>query len=142
MAQGGKMKRINAVLATLGVLVLAAGASAATSKAPTLTYKQAKARAGMFTVTFAAKDATASGDTLKTQPVVGTLFRRSRLAYFAQASWTKTDPDGCSQCGYDEATNTFFDTPTDVSCFIDVTVARSSRRPYATHVTVRDSSCI
>jgi len=135
--------RISLVSLAVGVLALSpAAASAAKSKrAPTLTYAQAKGAAFAYSLKFASTDATATHDTLDAPPVVGTLFRNTRLSYFAQSSWTKTDPDGCQDCGYNETTGESYDTPEQISCFLDLIVTRASRKPFRTTVRIRDSSC-
>jgi hypothetical protein len=138
--------KVTSILIALGVLVggaigAPAGAQASSTRAPALTYAQAKKAATAYAVKFAAKDAVAPIK-LKTQPVVGTLMRMSRLSYYTQTSWTKTNPVGCHQCGYDPATDTLYDTPTDISCSISAKVVRSPKRSYRISVVIQDSSCI
>lgn len=107
-----------AISATCGVLLLAlpqAGAEAQT-KYP-LTYqaahKHAKARAD--------QEAAKNGKTAR----ITTMLREAKRKFYAQAEWKYQDPHGCSQCGYDPNTDTFYDTPTTVDCSVDIIVTRS-----------------
>jgi hypothetical protein len=135
------IKILTLPVAAVAAFIAVATASASVGRAPTLTYAQAKKAAAAYAVKFAAKDAVAPIK-LKTQPVVSTLMRMSRLSYYAQTSWTKTNPVGCHQCGYDPATDTLYDTPTDISCSLSTKVVRSPKRPYRISVVIQDSSCI
>lgn len=46
------------------------------------------------------------------------MFRLSALTYSARAEWTRENPTGCSECGYDPVTGSFYDTPTTESCSV------------------------
>jgi hypothetical protein len=52
------------------------------------------------------------------------------------AEWTYVDPTGCKGCGYNPVTNSFYDTPITVYCFVTLNIrfrsARSKRIVAAT----------
>jgi hypothetical protein len=69
---------------------------------------------------------------------VNVLMRMSRHRYYAQAKWTRTIPEGCKGCGYNESTGQVYDTPTYESCWIEMGIRFRSRR--SRHVITRITS--
>ena len=116
------------VLLLLGALSLAG--PVALADAHTLSRTKAKRAMQRKANTFA-------GQTTR----VNVLMRQSRHRYYGQAKWTKTIPDGCKGCGYNEATGQFFDTATTESCFIEMYARFKSRRSRTVIVRVDSESC-
>jgi hypothetical protein len=112
------------------ITVIVALASPAPAVGHTLTYSKAK-RAVQ-------KRADAHAHT---RTRVNALIRQSRHWYYAQAKWTRTDPDGCKGCGYDPATGQTYDTPTTEKCFVEISVRFKSKRSRKTVARVKSSGC-
>jgi hypothetical protein len=115
------------LLALLSTCVLA---MPAVSDAHRLTYRRAK------------RAAKRKGAQIAGKPVrVSAMIRITRHRYFAQVKWTRTDPNGCVDCGYDPYTGTTYDTPTTEHCFADLRVRFRSRHSYRVRTTVIDKVC-
>lgn len=99
--------RLLAVLACALVALAPAAAEAAPKKSPRLTYRAAK-RA------ITEKATRIAGESVE----ITALFRLGRSVYSGVAEWDRVDPDGCKGCGYDPATESFYDTPTTESCSV------------------------
>ncbi len=67
--------------------------------------------------------------------------RITRHRYAARAEWSRIDPHGCKQCGYDEQTDTFYDSPTTEECSVELRVRYRSKRSRRLRVAVVGSSC-
>jgi hypothetical protein len=94
-----------------------------------------------LTYTAAKRAAVHRGTQIAGQPVTPkTLIREGARKFFAQVTWTRHDPAGCQGCGYDPDTGTFYDTPTDTSCFMDLNVTLRRHHEHPT-VRVQDRSC-
>lgn len=67
----------------------------------------------------------AEADRFAGQPTsITSLRREDRRTYAGRAEWTRTDPDGCRGCGYDPATDQFFDTAETESCSVEIKALR------------------
>ena len=67
----------------------------------------------------------AEADQFAGQPTTITSLRREdRRTYAGRAEWTRIDPDGCRGCGYDPATDQFFDTAETESCSVELKAIR------------------
>ena len=109
------------------IVPLLLGALPAVAEAHTLSYSKAK------------RAAAAKGKRIAHKRTrVKSLIRMSRHRYYAQVHWTRTDPDGCIGCGYDEDTGAFYNTATTEYCFAELTVKFRSRRSRRV-VAIRDS---
>jgi hypothetical protein len=121
------MKRF--ALAVLAALLIASLVPVAAEARYRLTYHQAK------------KAAKKKGHRVAHKRVrVSTLFRQSAHRYYAQVKWKHRDPNGCTDCGYDPGSDTFYDTPTTESCFAEINVRRSARTGHI-HASVESKSC-
>ncbi|MBA3261329.1 MAG: hypothetical protein H0T69_02405 [Thermoleophilaceae bacterium] len=117
------MTRI-AIVAALLAAFATVGATNAYAAPAKLSYKQAR------------KAAQTKGDAFAGQPTkISYLFRTGPRRYSASSKWryTVTDPDGCTGCGYDPATGTFYDTPSTETfyCSADLVVLKRGRRVVA-----------
>lgn len=58
------------------------------------------------------------------------------------AEWSYVDPVGCKGCGYNPVTNSFYDTPITVQCFVNLKIKFQSARSNRIVVAVTGQACI
>jgi hypothetical protein len=51
---------------------------------------------------------------------ITSMFHLKSTVYSGQAAWEHVNPTGCKGCGYDPATGSFYDTPTNESCSLSM----------------------
>lgn len=96
------------VLSFIAVWLSCAGFANAATPAP-LTYAPAK-RA------FQAKADRVAGQRTE----IKSMFHLKPTVYSGQAEWRQVNPTGCAGCGYDPATESFYDTPTTEVCSLSM----------------------
>ena len=92
-------------LALVGLLVFAAAAAAAQR----LSYARAKPA-------IQAKADKLAGTSTR----ITSMYRLGDTRYSGRAEWERVNPTGCTGCGYDPVTGTFFDEPSTESCSVGV----------------------
>lgn len=70
---------------------------------------------------------------------ITSMFHLKPNVYSGQAKWERVNSTGCKGCGYDPATGSFYDTPTDESCSLSM-VAKKLKSGQI-RVRIEDSYC-
>jgi hypothetical protein len=104
------MRRVALTLALLAVLALP---TSVTAQGPRLSYAAAKRAAQAKADRFAGA-----------RTRITALYKLGAATYSASAEWTRVNPTGCTGCGYDPVTGSFYDTPRKESCSVIVKVRK------------------
>lgn len=72
---------------------------------------------------------------------VSTLIRISSHQFYVQAKWTRTDPNGCMGCEYNEITGELEDSPTTEYCFVGLKVRLASSRSRRVKTAIQEKVC-
>ena len=99
------MRMLLTLILATALLALNALAGTATATPKRLSYAKAKQSIQTKADRFA-----------KTHTRITSMYRLGDLTWSDRAEWQRVNPSGCSGCGYDPATGSFYDTPTTESC--------------------------
>lgn len=124
-----RLSRAMALIAalTLAIVIALTSVAAATSP-PRLSYVKAKRAFQSKADAFA-----------KAPTKVTAMFRLSDPVWTARAEWKRENPTGCTGCGYDPVTGSFFDTPITESC--SVSLRAKQFRSGRVQVSTEDFAC-
>lgn len=70
---------------------------------------------------------------------ITSMYRLGDLTWSSRAEWKRVNPTGCSGCGYDPATGSFYDTPTTEDC--SVALRATQLRSGRVRVSTEDFAC-